>query len=201
MSKKPMIMFISGSMFGQKSKMLIDLIMTSKKDNMTKYLVFKPTKDTRDGLYVQSRVYDTVIPALAWDQNYEDMKTIFNYTIAGLALTNPDEDKIIYFDETHFLSLDDIKFIVKTCEKYNVDLCLSGLETNFKLEYFESSKWLKEYVSSYVFFNGKCNGCGSHNAIYNLLFNNNQRVTEGSEIQPGDEEYKVFCSSCIEKYK
>lgn len=192
------VMLISGSMFAKKSKMLMDLIEITHKDNMTKYLVFKPTKDTRDGLYVQSRVYDKVIPALAWDQKYEEMPTIFSYVIAGLSLTNPDEDKYVFFDEVHFLSKHDVEFIVYTCKKYNVNLIMAGLETTFKQEYFESVKWLKEIADSYVFFHGNCNGCGQENAVYNVLYDDNGNIIkEGDNIRPGNEEYKVYCENCM----
>lgn len=190
-------MFISGSMFGAKSKMLMDMIEISHKDNMTKYLVFKPTKDTRDGLYVKSRVYDRFVKAFAWDQSYEDMHAIFDYIIGGFALTNPDETKNVFFDEIHFLSKYDLQFILETCKKYNVNFYGAGLETTFKLTPFESTEWFKNNTESYVFFHGDCNGCGEKNAVWNILFNNGEVVKGGADIQPGDKEYKVFCNSCI----
>ena len=110
-------MFIAGSMFGSKSKALMDLIEESHIDNSVKYLVFKPTKDTRDGLYVKSRVYDRIVKAFAWDQSYEDMRTIFDYVVGGFALTNPDETKNLFFDEIHFLSKCELQFIIDTCKK------------------------------------------------------------------------------------
>jgi thymidine kinase len=190
-------MFISGSMFGSKSKYVMDMIEESHLDNMTKYLVFKPTKDSRDGLYVKSRVYNRIVKAFAWDQSYEDMKAIFDYIIGGFALTNPDEVKNVFFDEIHFLSLGDLKFIVETCKKYNVNLYGAGLETTFKLTPFESTEWFKNNCDSYVFFHGDCNGCGESNAVYNVLFNNGERVTDGADIQPGDQAYKVYCEKCV----
>lgn len=190
------VVFITGSMFAKKSKKLMDLIEVCHDSSISKYLVFKPTKDTRDGLYVRSRVYDRVVPAMAWDQNYSDMKMIFDYTIAGLALTNPDEVKFIFFDEVHFLSKDDVKFIVGTCKKYNVHVVFAGLETSFKNEYFESSQWLRKHFTT-DFSYGKCNGCQQENAVHNVLFEDGKRVTEGNPLRPGDQEYKVYCRKCL----
>ena len=191
------VLFISGSMFGGKSKMLLDLINIVHKDNMSKYLVFKPTKDSRDGLYVKSRVYNQTVQTLAWDQNYSEMKTIFDYTIAGFSITNPDDDKFIFFDEVHFLSLDEIKYITKICKKYNCKLIVAGLETNFMLEYFETSKWLKDKYGS-VFFHGICNRCGEENAVHNVLYEDGQIVSNGNAIRPGNNEYKVYCDECLD---
>jgi thymidine kinase len=192
-------LFISGSMFASKSKMLMDFIEVAHKDNMMKYLVFKPTRDTRDGLYIQSRVYQRVVPALAWDQNYEDMQAIFSYTVAGFALTNPDEFKFIFIDEVHFMSQYDVEFIAYTCKKYGVSVVFAGLETSFKQEYFESTKWLKDNFTT-IFLNGNCNGCGEKNAVYNVLYDQDGNVVkEGQDIQPGNEEYKVFCEKCMKE--
>jgi thymidine kinase len=198
MEKTATSMFISGSMFGAKSKVLMDLIEESHIDKNIKYLVFKPTKDTRDGLYVKSRVYDRLVKAFAWDQSYEDMQAIFDYLVAGFALTNPDEIKNLFFDEIHFLSKFDLQFIVDTCKKYDVNFYGAGLETTFKLTNFESTEWFKEVCDSYLFNHGNCNGCGKeHSAIYNILFNKGERVIDGADIQPGDAAYKVYCQNCI----
>jgi thymidine kinase len=193
-------MFIAGSMFGSKSKALMDLIEESHIDNSVKYLVFKPTKDTRDGLYVKSRVYDRIVKAFAWDQSYEDMRTIFDYVVGGFALTNPDETKNLFFDEIHFLSKCELQFIIDTCKKYDVNFYGAGLETTFKLTNFESTEWFKDNCDSYIFYHGNCNGCGKeHSAVYNILFDRGQRVTDGADIQPGDAAYKVYCENCISK--
>jgi thymidine kinase len=126
------------------------------------------------------------------------MKAIFDYLVAGFALTNPDETKNLFFDEIHFLSKNDLQFIVDTCKKYDVNFYGAGLETTFKLTPFESTEWFKDNCDSYVFFNGDCNGCGENNAVYNILFKKGKRVVDGEEIQPGDKEYRVYCQKCLE---
>lgn len=191
------VLFISGSMFGGKSKMLLDLINIVHKDNKSKYLVFKPTKDSRDELYVKSRVYNQTVQTLAWDQNYSEMKTIFDYTVAGFSITNPDDERFIFFDEVHFLSLEEIKYITKICKKYNCKLVVAGLETTFMLDYFETSKWLKDKYGS-VFYHGVCNNCGEENAVFNILYRDGSVVKNGNVIQPGNTEYKVSCHECLE---
>lgn len=185
------VTFITGTMFSQKSRLLIDFINQAHKDENTKYLVFKPTKDTRDGLYVKSRVYEQTVKALAWDQEYKDMDSIFEYTVMGLSLTNPDERKIIFFDEIHFLCKDDVEFIYDTCVKYGVDLVLAGLETSFKLEPFESTSFINTVVDCKYFLYGKCYYSGKNEAEYNILLENGRPVFDGSELRPGNEEYVV----------
>lgn len=199
MKLKRGVTFITGTMFSQKSRMLIDIINMAHEHKKIKYLVFKPTKDTRDGLYVKSRVYEQTVKALAWDQDYSEMKNIFEYTVMGLSLTNPDERKIIFIDEVHFLSKDDVEFIYETCKKYNVDLVLAGLETSFKFEQFESSKFINTVCDAKFFLYGKCYYTGKDEAEYNVLMENGKPIFDGSPLRPGNEEYIVVSPEYKEK--
>lgn len=194
------VTFISGSMFGGKSKVLMDCIESSHKDNMTKYLVFKPTMDIRDGLFIKSRAYnDRIISAFAWNQNDTEMTSIFNYMVAGFALTNPDDSKNIFFDEVHFLPQQDVESIVEVCKKYDVNVYFSGLETDFRLDTFDVAKWLKNNCDSYVFFHGSCAHCREDKAVYNIILNSDGKpIYTGDQLQP-QARFHVFCKSCYGK--
>jgi thymidine kinase len=187
---KSEIFLLSGSMFGKKSKKLIDIINVAINEKC-KYIVLKPKSDTRDGACVRSRDYDEAIPATWFDKN-----TFLNQ-IKQFGLTI--RPKIVFIDEVHFLSLDDIKYIHNICKAKGLTLVTSGLETDFRQDLFESTKYLKDYVTYYTFNHGKCNGCGEENAIYNVLYRDGKITKDGDSIQPGDKEYKVYCEECFSK--
>lgn len=191
------VIFLSGSMFGKKSKKLIDFINFSK-EKKSRYIVYKPTNDTRDGLFVKSRDYEQTIPALPWDVNDESHEKYDNFIKNIRTLSNPFRPKLLFFDEIHFLPVEDIIFIINICKNHKVALIVSGLETDFRQDMFPSAEYLKKVATNYYFLNGTCKQCGSDDAIYNILYDNNgNRVTEGDSIQPGDEEYGVLCKKCF----
>jgi thymidine kinase len=119
------------------------------------------------------------------------MASIFEYTVMGLSLTHPDERKIIFIDEIHFICKDDVEFIYDTCMKYQVDLVLAGLETSFKFEPFESTSFINTVVDVKYFLYGKCYYTGKNEAEYNVLLENGKPVFDGSVLRPGNEEYVV----------
>lgn len=190
------VFFISGSMFGQKSKKLIDIIKIAQEQN-TKYLVLKPSNDTRDGLFVRSRDYDESIPAIAWDSSNINQYKKFVEAVKQFGYTI--KPKIIFIDEVHFLSLEDIKRIYKICSVRNIILIASGLETDFRRKQFPAATFLKMVATQYNFNHGNCDSCEKDNAVYNVLFDNQGFIVkEGESIQPGSEQYRVYCENCFE---
>lgn len=194
------VFFISGSMFGGKSKNMIEIIRQVENTDECSYLVYKPSVDTRDGLFIKSRDLTTTIPARLWDCNYKFMKVKFLAAALNLDIFGRGHARYIFIDESHFISEEDIKFIVETCKHLEIDLYVGGLETNFKREYFPSSKYLKEVADGYIFLYGKCHECGEFDAVHNILYENNKRVTNGESIHVGNSEYKVFCNKCLTKF-
>lgn len=193
--------FISGSMFGKKSRILIDRIMDAHIQSKI-YTVYKPTNDTRDNLFVKSRNYNRQISALPWDVESKYQQLKFEMHISVLFNKNIYKNHDlggVFFDEAHFLPLDDMKFIIDTCKKYDIPLIMSGLEKSFKLNYFPSTEYLLTKADKYRFHHGDCNFCGNNKAVYNLLFKDGKIVKDGNEIQPGDEEYKVACENCLKE--
>jgi thymidine kinase len=190
MKSRTETIFISGSMFGQKSKKLIDVIKIAK-EQKGKYLVLKPANDTRDGLFVKSRDYDEKVPAVAWDKdNFIKQVKTFGYTI---------RPKIVFIDEVHFLSLEDIKYIHKICSIKDIILIASGLETDFRQKEFPAATFLKMVNTRYSFNHGICNSCEKNNAEYNVLFDEiGLIVKDGDSIQPGSDQYGVYCKNCFE---
>lgn len=191
--------FISGSMFGGKSKYLIDLISESHIDENTKYLVFKPTKDIRDGLFVKSRAYNKKIKAFAWDQNDSNMQKVFKYIVAGFSLTNPDNKKNLFIDEVQFLSLENVSFIYECCKQFDINVFFCGLETDFRLKTFEVADWLKHVCNKYVFLNGICCRCGKEKAVYNLILDKDGiPKIDGPQLQP-EAKFDVMCKDCYDE--
>lgn len=194
------IYFISGSMKGGKSRALIDLI-NSAREYKFNYLVYKPIDDTRDGLYIKSRDYKESIPAKPWYAKSDNRLNEFTVNIMQLKNMSIFFPCAVFFDEIHFLPLEDMKFIVETCKKYGIPLYMSGLETSFDLTYFESGKWLKENCTDYIFYNGNCDFCGKPKAIYNPRVVNGKMLKDGPSLLPGDDIYKVCCENCIDSIK
>lgn len=196
--RQPDVIFLSGSMFGGKSKKIIDVINLSIKKRV-KFLVYKPTNDTRDGLFIKSRDYEQEVAAIGWDTNNINKYDEFVTNIKSLRsiIGRP---KAVFIDEVHFLSLEDITFIRETCRKHKVMLIASGLETDFKQNKFPAAEYLETYATHHVFYHGDCKECGRDNAVYNILYDENGNVvTEGETIQPGNEEYNVVCEECFNK--
>lgn len=189
------LVFLSGSMFGKKSKHLIDMIEQAKSVK-GRCLVYKPTNDTRDGLFIKSRDYEETIPALAWDLN--DENRMYKFKDRLLKMKNTFKLKAVFIDEVHFLPDEDIRFIYRWCRRYGFLLIVSGLIADFRQEEFPSSMFLSAVADHELFFHGTCNSCKNDNAIHNILYDiNGNRVLEGDSIQPGDEEYKVLCEECF----
>lgn len=182
-------------MFGKKSKHLINMINQAK-DAKARYLVYKPTNDTRDGLFVKSRDLEQSIPARAWDIN--DENRFDNFKEKLIKMKNTFKLKAVFIDEVHFIPVEDMKFIYRQCRQYGYLLVVSGLITDFRQDKFPSSILLEEVADHELFFHGTCNSCNRDNAIYNILYDNGgNRVLEGDSIQPGDQEYKVLCEECF----
>ncbi|HLO11588.1 MAG TPA: hypothetical protein VK190_04965 [Pseudoneobacillus sp.] len=190
------VSFITGSMFGAKSKILIECI-ESVESSGEQFLVIKPVKDTRDGLLVKSRDSDKTVEADAWDENNKLMRVQFLNALTEMILNADGEGTSVFIDEGHFLSLEDMQFIVNNCKEFDVNLYVSGLETSFKIEWFPSTKWLKGVCDTYIFLHGRCSKCGKDNAVYNILYENGKRVIDGESIHPGDTEYNVLCENCL----
>lgn len=193
--------FISGSMLGGKSEALIHAITAAKLLGM-KVLAYKSTKDTRDGLLIKSRALKDVIPALAWNEEDSNRFDIFNITTdymnSGMGFIKP---KAVFFDEAHFLSVNDMKFIVNACKRKNIPLYMSGLLTDFKQDEFPSTKWLKENCTDFLFFNGRCHCCNKEEAVHNVrLDRDGKLIKEGEVFVAGDTElYNVLCPDCFEE--
>lgn len=186
------VTFISGSMFGRKSAVLIDAI-EQVEELEENYIACKPIIDTRDGLFIRSRDYGRTVEALPWNHNSWLNRQYFYLNLINLKKVNN-----VFFDEAHFLSLEDMIYVVNTCKNRGINLFMSGLETDFRREYFPATKWLKDNSDVYMFFHGICNGCEKRNALYNVLYNSQgERVTTGDSIQVGSSEYKVLCEDCF----
>lgn len=196
MKQHPDVFFISGSMFGSKSLNLIRMIRSARMCEFP-YLVFKPTNDTRDGLFVKSRATEEQIPALPW--NVGDPKQIHTFIQLIQNFGLDARPKYVFIDEIHFLSEDEIKEIYRICRVKGVVLVVAGLETDFKQNDFPAAMFIKDVTKFYEFNHGRCYKCDMKTAVYNILFDKEGNIVkEGETIQPGDEEYNVVCEDCFE---
>lgn len=192
------IMLITGTMFGGKSEKLIEIIEIIESDKSGKYIAFKPTNDTRDGLYISSRSCERKVKAKPLLIDNKDFYRDFNKSIFKFTVKNMFKQRVVIIDEVQFISEEKVKWIVDICESYDCIVIFSGLLTTFKQTVFESTKYLSDnYKTS--FYHGDCNSCGEKTAEFNVLYLDGKPTFEGDIIHPGDTEYKVFCQKCYRK--
>lgn len=194
------VVLLTGTMFGGKSKMLINLIETVDASSNSKYIAFKPMNDSRDGLLISSRDCKQKVAARPIYAGSSRFVGDFRKTIKQFFFQTVGYDRYVFIDEAQFLSRNEIIFIIDVCQAYRCRVVISGLLNNFKLEYFDSIKWVQDVYGGY-FFHGYCNRCGEENAVHNILFEDGKIVTEGNTHHPGDTEYKVYCDECLKEIR
>lgn len=192
-----MIKMLTGAMRSGKSSLLVDLILSSKKEGIPTVCI-KPTIDTRDGSKIISRERELTFNSFSIsNENY--LNEI--YDLQQFIKDSFEYKKInIFVDEVHFLNSEVCKELILMSNMLNADITFCGLKWSFKFERFESYWFLKDNADRLIEVYGECEFCNSKNSsIFNLLFNDGKLITDGETMQPGDVEYKVACPECTSK--
>lgn len=155
-----------------------------------KYIVFKPSIDTRDGDYVVSRALDQKLQAtVVGKDDYGLMTNIVRMT----------DIDFIFVDESQFLTANQVEELAKISIEYEIPVFAYGLLMSFNGELFEGSKRAIECGFTLHELKMQCDYCTSK-ATHHLLYADGKVVKEGSGIHVGDEEFKSVCYECYYKH-
>ncbi len=131
-----------GPMFSGKSAYIIKDILNNIDSSK---LVFKPTGDVRsDKLYTREGL---VFDAIAVENGKQIMEHVKDWV------------RMVYIDEVNFFG-EDIADVVFELLDQGVDVVVSGLDKDFRTEWFPASKKLIERADVGVKLKARCHICG-----------------------------------------
>ncbi len=168
-----------GPMFSGKSAYLIKDILNNI--SLSK-LVFKPKEDARSNkLYTREGL---VFDAISIEKSDEMLNHIEDWV------------RIIYIDEINFFD-ESIINVIKKILTMGVDVVVSGLDKDFKLDWFESTKQIIDYSDISIKLKAKCHICGKKSS-YTARFVDGEPASIDSPkiLSDGSSdivEYKTVC--------
>lgn len=168
-----------GPMYSGKSAYIIKDILNNIDYSK---LVFKPAGDVRsDKLYTrEGLVFDAI--------SINESKEILGYV--------KDWVRIVYIDEINFFG-EDITEVVEELLLQGVDVVISGLDKDFRLEWFPQSKALIDRADVAVRLKARCSICGK-GSLNTARFINGEPAPIDSPVILSDGandtvEYKTLC--------
>lgn len=178
--------FKYGEMNGGKSA---KLLMTKHMYESTgkRVVIFKPSADTRDGQFVQSRALSEKVPAKIVTPK------MANWMYNEVKALRPD---VVLVDEAQFFQVHQIDELARIVDLLSVPVIAHGLMADFKTELFPASKRLVEVGATLEKIEAVCANCQSP-TNFNMRLFNGRPVFEGEQVQVGgNESYKSVCRSC-----
>ena len=120
--------------------------------------------------------------------DYFDNKTIENVSC-------------VLVDEAQFLTKEQVKQLCNVCDSYNIPVMCYGIRTDFQGNLFAGSAALLAYADTLVELKTICQKkkCSRKATMVARLNSAGEIVTEGSQIQIGGEQYKVYCRKHFRK--
>jgi len=109
----------------------------------------------------------------------------------------------VLVDEVQFFKKKHIHQLVKIVDVMNIPVICYGLRSDFKLEPFESSKYLMAIADEIEELKTICSECGKKKANVNARFDENGKiVTQGEKIEiGGNDKYRPLCRRCFSDLK
>ena len=109
----------------------------------------------------------------------------------------------ILVDEVQFFTTEHIEQLVRIVDTLNIPVICYGLRSDFKLQTFESIKYLMGVVDEIEEIKTICSECTKKKAIVNAKFNQDGEViTDGEIIEiGGNDKYRPLCRRCYNKLK
>lgn len=107
----------------------------------------------------------------------------------------------ILVDEAQFLTKEQVKQLCNVCDSYNIPVMCYGIRTDFQGNLFSGSAALLAYADTLVELKTICQKkkCSRKATMVARLNSAGEIVTEGSQIQIGGEQYKVYCRKHFRK--
>lgn len=150
-------------------------------------ILFTPKIDTRFGEgKVHSRIglYAQAIP-------FDHQFNLFDYTVnAKEKLKNL---KCVLIDEAQFLSKEQVLQLTNIVDEFGIPVLAYGLRSDFQGEPFPGSKYLLALADNLIEIKTICH-CGRKATMNMRVDANNQKVTEGAQVEiGGNDRYIATC--------
>ncbi len=176
-----------GPMYSGKSKYIIKDILNNIDSAK---LVFKPKGDVRsEKIYTREGL---AFEAIAIDNPKEILDHIQGWV------------RDVYIDEINFFGLE-IVDVVKELISQGLDVIVSGLDKDFRLEWFEPSRQLIELADVAVKLKAKCHICGAGSTNTARFINGEPAPIDSpiilSDASDDSVEYKTLCNEHHPFYK
>lgn len=168
-----------GPMFSGKSAYIIKDILNNIDYSK---LVFKPAGDVRsDKLYTREGL---VFDAISIDKAEEILPKVKEWV------------RVVYIDEINFFG-EEVVEVVEELLRMGVDVVISGLDKDFRLEWFPQSKALIEMADVAVRLKARCSICGK-GSLHTARYINGEPASKDSPVILSDSadstvEYKTLC--------
>lgn len=154
-------------------------------------LCFKPSMDTRNGAYINSRAFDYSIPVVV----VGFMQEGYMYNLA-----EEQRPAVVLVDEVQFMSAAQIDELASIVHNLNIPVHAFGLMSDFMLNVFSGSERLVGIGADLVEIETVCYYC-DEKAVANMRMKDGVPIFEGEQVQVGDKEYRSVCRSCYYKKK
>ena len=115
---------------------------------------------------------------------------------------------ILVIDEVQFLAtnrdeIDDFKFLMKYCEKNDIEVICAGLDMDFAESTFPILEWLLSYADEVIKLVSICDDCKCKNGRRSTRFIDGiiaDKDRDSLELEDSNVSYKSLCVKCYNKY-
>lgn len=151
-------------------------------------LLFTPAIDTRFGLGKISSRIGIDSEAISIDSDFN----MFEYV--KQKLQKPDSRlKCVLIDEAQFLTKEQVLQLSKIPDALKIPVLAYGIRTDFRAEPFPGSLYLLAWADELIELKTICH-CGSKATMNMRIDENDQKVTEGSQVEiGGNDRYVATC--------
>lgn len=151
-------------------------------------LLFTPAIDTRFGVGKISSRIGIETDAISIDQDFD----LFKHTVKELEKPNSNL-KCVLVDEAQFLTKKQVEQIARIPDELKLPVLAYGIRTDFRAEPFPGSLYLLAWADELIELKTICH-CGSKATMNMRIDEQNQKVTEGSQVEiGGNDRYIATC--------
>jgi thymidine kinase len=183
--------FVQAPMNSSKSAQLL-MVAHNYEERNHRVLIVKPSADTRDGVYVQSRALEVkreVDLVVGPDNHWHIYKEVEGSDYAAVLV-----------DEAQFLTAKQVDELGEIVDDLGIPVMAYGLRTDAFTNLFEGSRRLYEIADKFQELKTVCPCCGKKAIINMRLDDNENPVFDGNQLQPGNN-YMPVCRKYYNKLK